>query len=135
MLTVLMVAEKPSISLALTQALATTPSTKRKGVSPSSPVYEYDGWFQGRPAHFKVTSTVGHMWSLDFPSAGQTPFKDIPRPLVSSRLGQTLNLLFRPHRWTLNGINNRISETKTFVRRTAKSAHKNSVTSGEVGGN
>ena len=67
MLTVLMVAEKPSISLALTQALATTPSTKRKGVSPSSPVYEYDGWFQGRPAHFKVTSTVGHMWSLDFP--------------------------------------------------------------------
>jgi DNA topoisomerase-3 len=63
-----MVAEKPSIALALSQALSNGANvSKRKGVSPSAPVYEYAGNFLGMPARFKVTSTVGHMWSLDFP--------------------------------------------------------------------
>jgi len=40
---------------------------KRKGVSPVAPVYEFRGVFRGYAAHYRVTSTVGHMWSLDFP--------------------------------------------------------------------
>ena len=56
-LIVLMVAEKPSISLALASALSPTSAAKRKGVSPSSPVYEYDAHLLGRPARFRVTSS------------------------------------------------------------------------------
>ena len=68
---VLMVAEKPSIALAVAQALAQSPVTKRKGISPSAPVWEYSGTFVipgggATRACFKVTSTVGHMWGLDF---------------------------------------------------------------------
>lgn len=71
MSTVLMVAEKPSIALALAQALSQgAPWAKRRGISPSAPVYEFDGAFAaagGIPVTFRVTSTVGHMFSLDFP--------------------------------------------------------------------
>ena len=68
---VLMVAEKPSIAQAVASALAQGPVQKRKGVSPSVPVYEYDGTFYAGAdswpnSRFRVTSTVGHMWSLDF---------------------------------------------------------------------
>lgn len=67
--TVLMVAEKPSIALALSGALCDDGDSrvqKRRGVSPSSPVYEYAGDFHGVPARFKVTATTGHVYSLDF---------------------------------------------------------------------
>lgn len=64
---VLMVAEKPSIAQAVANALAQgSPVRKRKGVSPSAPVFEYEGDFMGAPAEMRCTSTVGHMWSLDF---------------------------------------------------------------------
>ena len=64
--TVLMVAEKPSIAQALSHALSAGTARKRKGLSPSVPVFEYDGSFHGQSAHFRVTSTTGHMYSLDF---------------------------------------------------------------------
>ena len=64
---VLMVAEKPSIAQAVANALAQGSLVrKRKGVSPSAPVFEYEGYFMGAPAEMRCTSTVGHMWSLDF---------------------------------------------------------------------
>jgi len=69
-LTVLMVAEKPSIALTLAGALSEGGEgsvQKRRGVSPSSPVHEYAGTFRGSPARFKVTATTGHIYSLDFP--------------------------------------------------------------------
>ena len=61
---VLMVAEKPSIAQAVASALAQGPVQKRKGVSPSVPVYEYDGTFYAGAdswpnSRFRVTSTVG----------------------------------------------------------------------------
>lgn len=66
-----MVAEKPSIALALGEAHSQgAPWAKRRGISPSAPVYEFDGAFAaagGIPVTFRVTSTVGHMFSLDFP--------------------------------------------------------------------
>ena len=66
-LTVLMVAEKPSIATTLAEVLSGNSRVlKRKGKSPSSPVHEFGAEFQGRAAHFKITSTVGHMYSLDF---------------------------------------------------------------------
>lgn len=63
---VLMVAEKPSIADTLSRTLGGQDVRKRKGISPSSPVFEYSSSFKGRPAHFKVTGTTGHIFSLDF---------------------------------------------------------------------
>ena len=69
---ILMVAEKPSIAQAVANALARGAAvSKRKGISPSAPVFECVGEFSAPgcapvPAEFRVTSTVGHMWSLDF---------------------------------------------------------------------
>ena len=64
-ITLLMVAEKPSIAQAVANALAGGRGfTKRKGISPTCPVFEFVGAFAGTPTRFKVTSTVGHVWSL-----------------------------------------------------------------------
>lgn len=35
-------------------------------------VHEFDGRFQGAPAHFKVTSVIGHVLSIDFPAKFQS---------------------------------------------------------------
>jgi DNA topoisomerase-3 len=34
-------------------------------------VHEWNGTFMGQPAHFKMTSVIGHVYSLDFPSKFQ----------------------------------------------------------------
>mmetsp|Transcript_121100 Transcript_121100/g.386761 ORF Transcript_121100/g.386761 Transcript_121100/m.386761 type:complete len:858 (-) Transcript_121100:55-2628(-) len=66
MITVLMVAEKPSIAQSLADALATRgKATSRKGISLS--VHEYEGEFYGQTAWFKVTSCAGHVYNIDFP--------------------------------------------------------------------
>ena len=43
--TILMVAEKPSIAQAIAGALSGGNFTKRKGISPSAPVFELQGTF------------------------------------------------------------------------------------------
>jgi len=105
---VLMVAEKPSIAAALASALAegSSPSKRKSMVSGASPpVFEYDAPFHAlgsMPAHFKVTSTTGHMFSLDFPPEynntqqvqpadlfrAPTVHMEDPRPAVSKHLAQ-----------------------------------------------
>ena len=37
----------------------------RRGVA--TQVHEYEGQFKGKPAKFKVTAVMGHVYSLDFP--------------------------------------------------------------------
>lgn len=32
-------------------------------------VHAWDSSFRGRPAHFKMTSVIGHVLSIDFPGA------------------------------------------------------------------
>ncbi|XP_068665941.1 DNA topoisomerase 3-beta [Aristolochia californica] len=65
---VLMVAEKPSIALSLASALSGGRMSTRRG---STEVHEFDGTFLGSRAHFKVTSVIGHVFSVDFPPAYQ----------------------------------------------------------------
>ena len=105
-LTVLMVAEKPSIAKAIADALSPSGHVhKRKGISPSAPVFEVadavlPAGGQQYPAFLRITSTVGHMWSLDFPKefndqnkidpielfdAPTAHFED-PRPRMSEHL-------------------------------------------------
>jgi len=93
---------------ALADALAVGfPARKRKSVvsSSSPPVFEYDAPFHAAglaTAHFKVTSTVGHIFSLDFPTdynntqkvknedlfRAPTVHCEDPRPRVSEHLAQ-----------------------------------------------
>lgn len=66
--TVLMVAEKPSIALSIASALSHGQMSTRKG---STDVHEFDGRFLGHHAHYKVTSVIGHVFSIDFPAGFQ----------------------------------------------------------------
>jgi DNA topoisomerase-3 len=66
---VLMVAEKPSICNAIAAALCHGQPMDSHGRSP--PVHEFEGSFLGRRAHYKVTSVTGHVFSVDFPSSYQ----------------------------------------------------------------
>ena len=61
-----MVAEKPSIAQTLAATFSDGRAQKRNGVSKVSAVHDYTGTFMGHSAKFRVTATVGHMFSLDF---------------------------------------------------------------------
>ncbi|CAN0870631.1 DNA topoisomerase 3-beta [Linum grandiflorum] len=65
---VLMVAEKPSIASSIASVLSHGKMFTRKG---SSDVHEFDAMFLGFPAHYKVTSVIGHVFSVDFPEKYQ----------------------------------------------------------------
>lgn len=63
---VLMVAEKPSIAETLAKALSRGNVSTRKGVSPFTSVWEFNGTFERQSAWFRVTSTCGHVYATDF---------------------------------------------------------------------
>ncbi|KAK9917893.1 hypothetical protein WJX75_009329 [Coccomyxa subellipsoidea] len=61
---VLLVAEKPSLALSIATILSQNQARSRKSYLD---VHEWDGKFHGRAAHFKMTSVIGHVLSVDFP--------------------------------------------------------------------
>ncbi|KAM7277602.1 hypothetical protein ACFE04_004736 [Oxalis oulophora] len=65
---VLMVAEKPSIALSIANVLSNGKMLTRKS---SLDVHEFDGKFLGQNVHYKVTSVIGHVFSVDFPAKYQ----------------------------------------------------------------
>ncbi|XP_028759686.1 DNA topoisomerase 3-beta [Neltuma alba] len=65
---VLMVAEKPSIAFSIASVLSRGQMSTRKG---STEIHEFEGIFLGSRAHFKVTSVIGHIFSVDFPAKYQ----------------------------------------------------------------
>ncbi|GMH18631.1 hypothetical protein Nepgr_020472 [Nepenthes gracilis] len=65
---VLMVAEKPSIALSIATVLSGGQMSTRRG---STEIHEFDGNFLRAHAHFKVTSVIGHVFSVDFPATYQ----------------------------------------------------------------
>ena len=65
--TVMMVAEKPSIALSITEALCGRNFAKRSGPAKGIPIYTFKGHFKGHTANFKVTSVAGHVYNRDFP--------------------------------------------------------------------
>ena len=85
-ISVLMVAEKPSIADSLAKALSRGRATQRKGVSPAVQVHEFDGTFQGKPAFIKITSCTGHVYSTDFPPQYQSWDKTDPVALFDAEV-------------------------------------------------
>ena len=81
MVTVVMVAEKPSICNAIAIALSGG-NHETKGGTP--PVHTFRSNFMGSSALFKVTSVVGHVFSTDFPSAYQSWDKVDPATLFDA---------------------------------------------------
>ncbi|KAJ9471097.1 putative uncharacterized protein LOC100215195 [Diplonema papillatum] len=65
---ILMVAEKPSVALAIAGALSGGRKRTRKTPGRGVAVHDFSGTFPptGREAHFRVTSVVGHIFSVDF---------------------------------------------------------------------
>lgn len=74
--TVMMVAEKPSIALSITEALCGKDFSKRTGPAKGIPIFTFKGHFKGRAANFKVTSVAGHVYNRDFPLEYQNRNKD-----------------------------------------------------------
>ncbi|VDK79923.1 unnamed protein product [Litomosoides sigmodontis] len=80
----MMVAEKPMLAGSIAEILADGKVKKRKGWNNVCSVFEYHGKFEGQSAMFKVTSTCGHIMSLDFPSKMNNWEKVDPVHLFSS---------------------------------------------------
>ena len=79
---ILMVAEKPSIAKAIADSLSPKRgATQRRGISRALPVYEFttDQFApeKGQRCLVRVTSVVGHLYSLGFDLDGQTQNKRI----------------------------------------------------------
>lgn len=68
MRTVLMVAEKPSLSQSIAKILSNGQFTTRKGSNGACSVHEYRGTFPPtrEPVNYKMTSVCGHVFGLDF---------------------------------------------------------------------
>ena len=64
---IIVVAEKPSIADAIAKALASSPIATRadRGVR----THEFQGRYEGHWCEFRVTSVLGHCFSLDFAEA------------------------------------------------------------------
>ena len=81
MVSVIMVAEKPSICNSIAQALS---GGKHETHGKTPPVHTFRGNFRGQQANIKVTSVVGHVFSTDFPSAYQSWDKVDPGTLFDA---------------------------------------------------
>lgn len=89
-ISVLMVAEKPSICTSIASALSRG-NMESRGRTP--PVHEFQGHFLDRPAFIRVTSVTGHVFSTDFPVKYQNwdtvdPFDLFQAPVVHSPEGK-----------------------------------------------
>ncbi|GMP78216.1 hypothetical protein CsSME_00034244 [Camellia sinensis var. sinensis] len=81
-----MVAEKPSIALSIATVLSGGRMSTRRG---STEVHEFDGTFLGFHAHYKVTSVIGHVFSVDFPAAFQDWTRTDPLDLFQAPVLKT----------------------------------------------
>ncbi|CAI4230836.1 unnamed protein product [Auanema sp. JU1783] len=83
-ITVLMVAEKPMLAESIAKLLSDNKFEKRKGFNGACSVSEYYGNFMGKSVKFKVTSTCGHIMTLDFPMKYNNWEKTDPVELYSA---------------------------------------------------
>ncbi|BBG93468.1 DNA topoisomerase, type IA, core, partial [Prunus dulcis] len=82
----LKVAEKPSIALSIASVLSRGQMSTRKA---STDVHEFEGMFLGFHVHFKVTSVIGHVFSVDFPEKYQNWTTTDPLDLFQAPIQKT----------------------------------------------
>lgn len=80
-LTVLMVAEKPSLAKSIAEFLSDGRLTSKHS---SLDVHYWNGTFKGQAATFKMTSVIGHVLSIDFPNEYQSWEKVDPGSLFDA---------------------------------------------------
>ncbi|KAK4800236.1 hypothetical protein SAY86_025601 [Trapa natans] len=80
---VLMVAEKPSIAVSIASVLSRGQMSTRKG---ATDVHEFNAMFLGFRAQYKVTSVIGHVFSVDFPAAYQDRTATDPLDLFQAQV-------------------------------------------------
>lgn len=80
-ITVLMVAEKPSLAKSIAEFLS---QGRMHSKHVNLDVHTWEGKFQGLPAVFKMTSVIGHVFSIDFPSDYQSWEKVDPSTLFDA---------------------------------------------------
>ena len=66
-LSVLMVAEKPSIAKTIAESLSNNRFRTRKGESKFVSIHEFESNFMGQKASIKSTAVTGHVYARDFP--------------------------------------------------------------------
>jgi hypothetical protein len=64
-------------------------------------VHEWEGAFQGRRAHFKMTAVIGHVLSIDFPAKFQhwdtvDPLTLFDAPTIKSESNPKVSLYLSP---------------------------------------
>ncbi|KRX67416.1 DNA topoisomerase 3-beta-1 [Trichinella sp. T9] len=64
---VLMVAEKPLLAKSIAEILSNGRMSTRRGFNGVCSIHEYDGDFFGQSVRFKMTSTCGHVMTMNFP--------------------------------------------------------------------
>ena len=65
-----MVAEKPSIALAIAKVLSQNRYKSRKGIARPQ-IHCFQGFLKGQKSQFKVTSVTGHVFTSEFPPGYQ----------------------------------------------------------------
>ena len=64
-------------------------------------VHEWNGPFRGRPAHFRMTSVIGHVLSIDFPAKFQNWETTDPASLFDApTLRSEANPKVEPTQWS-----------------------------------
>lgn len=83
-MSILCVAEKPSIANGLSKLLGHPCSSPLYGGKQRLPVHENEGDFKGRRVRFRITSVAGHVCTLDFPPQYQNWTTTEPRTLFGA---------------------------------------------------
>jgi hypothetical protein len=102
-------------------------------------VHEYEGTFQGRPAHFKMTSVIGHVLSIDFPPAFQSwettdPATLFAAPTIQSEANPKANKSYLSFPATPNQITSGLSSRVVLcLRCNFSSCIENGLCSGAAG--
>ena len=87
MVSILMVAEKPSIATSIAQALS--PNKSVENLCKSPPCYEFYGHYEGKESFMRITSVTGHVYSTDFPPEYQSWDKVEPVVLFNAPIHET----------------------------------------------
>jgi DNA topoisomerase-3 len=90
-LTILSVAEKPSVAKSLAEIIGRGQFTSRNGISPFNKVFEVEGDFRGQRCKMIITSVLGHMMNMEIDEAYSSWAGTNPLGLFDCKVYKTFN--------------------------------------------